>query len=91
MLDGGEDKPDSDIEYSGTSFFDDYRRDEATWLKEVVESPEFKQSPFKVAVIHVPTVGAGWHGPIHAKELFEPRLRQAGTDQMLCGQLHSYS
>lgn len=91
VLDGGEDKPDSDIEYSGTSFFDDYRRDEATWLKEVVESLEFKQSPFKVAVIHVPTVGAGWHGPIHAKELFEPILSQAGTDLMLCGHLHSYS
>ncbi len=91
ILDGGEDKPDTDIEYSGTSFFDDYREGQVEWLKNVVGSEEFKQSPFKIAVIHVPTVDAGWHGPLHAKKLFEPVLNEAGINLMLCGHMHAYS
>lgn len=91
VLDGGEDKPDSDIEYSGTSFFDDYRKEEAAWLRETVESEEFRNAPYRIAVIHVPTVDAGWHGPMHARQLFEPILNNAGIDLMLCGHLHSYS
>ena len=35
VLDGGEDKPDSDIEYNGLGGFDTYRAQEAEWLKAV--------------------------------------------------------
>lgn len=91
VLDGGEDKPDSDIEYSRTSFFDDYRRCEAEWLKTVTASDEFKHSPFKMVITHVPPINDNWHGPLHAKELFLPILNDAGIDLMLCGHLHRYS
>ncbi len=90
VLDGGEDKPDNDIEYSRTSFFDDYRRDEADWLRETVASDEFRSAPFKIAVIHVPPVNTSWHGPIQTKELFLPILNEAGIDLMLCGHLHKH-
>lgn len=90
VLDGGEDKPDNDIEYLGTSAFDLYREEQAAWLKEVTESPEFKAAPFKIAVIHVPPLRSTWHGPLHTKKLFVPILNNAGIDLMLCGHLHSY-
>ena len=39
ILDGGEDKPDSAPEYSGTVDFDSYRAAELEWIKEVVKNP----------------------------------------------------
>ena len=60
MLDGGEDKPDSDIEYGGTSFCDAYRAEQAEWLAGVVESAEFRNAPFRVVVVHVPPVQDTW-------------------------------
>lgn len=90
ILDGGEDKPDNDIEYYGTAAFDDYREREAEWLSEVLKSQDFKSSPFKVVVTHVPPVNDTWHGPLHANRLFLPLLNKAGIDLMLCAHLHEY-
>lgn len=90
VLDGGEDKPDNDIEYFGLNQMDRYREDQAEWLKTVVESPEFRSAPFRVAVIHVPPYGDTWHGNLHSQELFLPILNNAGIDLMLCGHLHKH-
>lgn len=90
VLDGGEDKPDTDIEYSGTTFGDEYRAEQAEWLNEIVATDEFKQAPFKVVVTHVPPVGDTWHGPLHAKSLLLPILNKAGIDLMLCAHLHRH-
>lgn len=90
VMDGGEDKPDSDIEYFGLNQMDRYREDEARWLKEVVGSEEFRSAPYKVAVVHVPPFGDTWHGQLHAQRLFVPILNEAGIDVMLCGHLHRH-
>ena len=90
VMDGGEDKPDSDIEYYGLSDFDRYRADQVAWLKETVASEAFRTAPFKVAIIHVPPVNSTWHGPLDVKKHFLPVLNDAGIDLMLCGHLHSY-
>lgn len=90
VLDGGEDKPDTDIEYWGLAAFDQYRENEINWLKEVVNSDAFKQSPFKIVVMHVPPVHSTWHGPLEVKKHFIPLLNKAGVDLMLCGHLHRY-
>lgn len=45
VLDGCEDKPDSDIRYYGLGDWDAYRQREAAWLKKVVESEEFRTAP----------------------------------------------
>ncbi len=90
VLDGGEDKPDSDIEYSRTAFFDNYRRDEAEWLADIVKTEEFKSAKYRIAVMHVPPVQDKWHGPMHVKQLFLPILNSAGIDLMLCGHLHHH-
>lgn len=89
VLDCGEDKPDSDIEYSGIVVFDNYRGKEAQWLKEALLSDTFKDAPYKVVVAHIPPFG-GWHGEQEVVARFVPLLNAAGVDVMLCGHLHRY-
>lgn len=89
MLDCGEDKPDSDIEYSGIVAFDAYRDREEEWLKEALKSDLYKNAPYKVAIIHMPPFG-GWHGEKEVEDKFMPLLNEAGIDVMFCGHLHKY-
>ncbi len=91
VLDSGEDKPDSDIEYSRTAFFDEYRSEEAKWLEKVIESEEFKSAPYKVVIVHMPPIFTEWHGLIDVKEKFLPMLNEAGIDLMLSGHFHQFS
>ena len=90
VLDGGEDKPDSDIEYYGLADFDRYRADQVAWLKEVVATEAFRSAPFKVVITHVPPINTTWHGPLEVKKHFLPVLNEAGVDLMICGHLHAY-
>ena len=90
VLDGGEDKPDNDIEYHDLVRYDTYREKEAKWLKGVVDSDEFKAAPVKIVIIHVPPKSSGWHGEAEVARLFVPILNQAGVDAMFCGHIHKY-
>ncbi len=47
ILDGGEDKPDSDIEYSELARFDSYRSEEQKWIEEQVNDPLFLSAPIQ--------------------------------------------
>ncbi|MBO9153617.1 metallophosphoesterase [Chitinophaga sp. GCM10012297] len=87
VLDTGEDKPDSDIEYTGIADYDAYRTEQATWLKEALKRPEYTEAPYKVVVGHIPPFG-GWHGEKEVAEKFVPLLNEAGAQIMLCGHLH---
>jgi predicted MPP superfamily phosphohydrolase len=90
ILDAGEDKPDSDIEYHGLSAFDQYREAETDWLKKVLDSEEFKQAPVKIAIMHVPPTSSTWHGSLEVNRLFLPLLNRAGIHLMLSGHLHQH-
>ena len=90
MLDGGEDKPDSDIEYHGLADFDTYRAQQASWLRQTLQSEEYRDAPVRIAVLHVPPVESTWHGQIEVEKLFIPLLNEAGIDLMLSGHLHSH-
>lgn len=87
VLDCGEDKPDSDIEYSGIVAFDQYRTKQAAWLKEALQSEEFREASYKVVICHMPPFG-GWHGEQEIAGKFVPLLNEAGAQVMLCGHLH---
>lgn len=89
VLDCGEDKSDADIESSDIVAFDQYRNTERDWLQEALESPVFKDAPFKVCVIHMPPFG-GRRGENEIAAKFVPLLNEAGIDVMLCGHLHKY-
>ena len=90
ILDTGEDKPDSDIEYAGITVYDEYRTEQAEWLREVLNSKEYKEAPFKVVVGHIPPSASDWHGTVELKKKFLPLLCDAKPDVMLCGHLHRY-
>ncbi len=89
ILDTGEDKPDSDIEYAGITLYDQYRTQQAEWLHKVLNSPEYSDAPFKVIIGHIPPIG-DWHGTVEVKNKFMPLLCDAKPDVMLCGHLHRY-
>ncbi len=89
VLDCGEDKPDSDIEYSGIVNMDHYRSEQAEWLKEALKRPEYVSAPYKVVICHMPPFG-GWHGEVEIAEKFVPLLNEAGAQVMLSGHLHRH-
>jgi predicted phosphodiesterase len=89
VLDSGEDKPDSDMEYSGIVDYDTYRTYEAGWLSRAVESREFREAPFKVVICHIPP-DSSWHGDAEVLNKFVPILNRAGVDIMLSGHLHRH-
>lgn len=91
ILDCGEDKPDSDISYSGLILSDEYREQEAEWLEKVIETEEFRSAPVKIAVLHMPSSVGGWHGNREINRLIIPLLEKAGIDLMLSGHIHKYS
>lgn len=92
VLDTGEDKPDSDIEYSGITDYDNYRTEQAEWLRQAVKSDEFRKAKYKVVIAHMPPqpIKELWHGPQEVLEKFVPILNEAGIDVMLSGHLHRY-
>lgn len=90
VLDCGEDKPDSDIEYSGLAQFDAYRTEQQEWLKKEIETENFKTAPHKVVVIHIPPIGSDWHGPLDIKRKILPVLKNKGITAMICGHTHNY-
>lgn len=92
LLDTGEDKPDSDLEYAGITDYDNYRTEQVEWLKQVIASEAFKQAKFKVVIGHIPPVPekGAWHGTREVMEKFVPILNKAGVDIMICGHLHQH-
>jgi Icc-related predicted phosphoesterase len=91
FLDCGEDKPDNDIRYYGLSVTDQFRNEEADWLRREVETKEFRDADVKVVFIHMPPEEKGWHGTSEIHRLFVPILNNAGIDLMLSGHRHSHS
>ncbi len=93
VLDGGEDKPDSNIEYYETADYDNYRKEVAEWLEKVVKSAECKSAKYRVVLMHMPFIGGNkmWHGTRHAMECFLPILNKANISVMLSGHTHRYS
>ncbi len=88
VLDGGEDKPDNDIEYHGLGDYDRYRNEEARWLQEIVQSETFRQAAFRIVLMHVTPVNDSWHGALETRQKFVPILNGHGIDLMLCGHTH---
>lgn len=92
VLDGGEDKPDTSGEYSGTADFDAYRLRQLAWLKEAVRDPAFTSAPWRIVLIHIPTIShiAPWYTQQWLCDHFLPVLNEAGVDLMISGHHHRY-
>ena len=90
VIDSGEDKPDSDIEYSELAQFDNYRDQQKEWIETVIATPEFQSAPFRIVIMHIPPTGTTWHGSQDITLKFIPLLNNANIDIMLCGHTHEY-
>ncbi len=90
VLDCGEDKPDSDMEYSGLACYDQYRTEQAEWLRTVVASEEYRSASVKIVLCHIPPETNGWHGAADIHQKFVPIFNEAGLDLWLSGHIHRY-
>ncbi len=97
-LDSGEDKPDGHPVYAGIVAFDDYLREQAGWLEQVVESERFTSAKHRIVLVHIPPVNRKDPSKEHAREadggaqrvydLFVPILNRADIDLMMSGHTH---
>lgn len=54
VMDAGEDKPDSSIEYGDTIRFEAFRRRETAWLEQIRAEGKWKDAPLRLAACHIP-------------------------------------
>lgn len=81
VLDSGFDKSDEESRYR----FSDYRKQQALWLEEALQSEEVKGAKFRVALMHIPPIAGTSAVSEELNKLFVPLLEKAGVDAMLCG------
>nr|MBI1231156.1 hypothetical protein [Cytophagales bacterium] len=63
------------------------------WLEEQMASPAWKNSKWKVIVVHQPPYSQGWpgyHGEWTIRHLIEPYLHQGLIDLVVAGHTHDY-
>jgi predicted phosphodiesterase len=87
VLDAGEDKPDSDVEYYDLTCYDEYRAEQAEWMKEVIKSDEYKNAKYKVVITHIPPIG-NWHGTNQIRDIYMPIIAEGKADIVICGHTH---
>lgn len=90
VLDSGEDKPDTDVEYSGLVDFDNYILEQKEWLARELESPEFRAASFRVVLSHIPFGKGSWYGYERLRKQLLPLLEGARIDLMLSGHNHTF-
>ena len=90
VLDACEDKPDSDIEYSGIVASTQYLKRQEKWLKEVLSSDECRNAEVRIAFCHVPPELKGWYGAAQLCERIVPYLNDAAIDVMFSGHIHNW-
>lgn len=89
FIDTGEDKPDEDIEYSGIVNYDQYREEEARWLRGLRESKQVGKYPL-IVFSHIPPTLQKWHGSYHLQKTLMPELNKMNVSVMLSAHLHAF-
>lgn len=91
FLDSGEDKPDTHEVYGETVDYDNYRKEQASWLEKVLQSKERKTAQHTIVVSHIPVFHADdWHGTLHNRSTFHPLFQKYRIDAMITGHTHKY-
>lgn len=93
MLDGGEALPDDDPTNYTTilAAYNEYRKEEARWLEQLVQTPEYKTARYRIVISHLPipftSEDATMGGAKHFADLMTPILNNADVDLLVCGHL----
>ena len=90
FLDTCEDKPDNDIEYSGTMLSDPYLAEEARWLEQVTKSKECRNADVRIVIGHIYPEKDSWHGNYNMDKYFVPILNKAGISLWIAAHLHQW-
>ena len=90
VLDACEDKPDTDIEYSGIVASKPYLDRQSKWLKQVLASEECVNAEVRIVFCHVPPERNGWYGAAQMCDLLVEPLNGADIDAMFCGHIHKW-
>ncbi len=93
LLDTGEDKPDSSVEYSGLVDFDAYMEDQRDWLAAEITSDAHEAATWHVAVQHIPPdyrtpPEKKWYGPTRIETLFGPLYDAGKLDLIVAAHNH---
>lgn len=97
MIDCGEDKPDDYWVYAGLTDFDNYRTEQARWLKELVKTTEFKKAKYRIVISHFPMIKGVYdfkelsHGMDDLSDKCLPILNKAKIDLMVSGHTHKFA
>lgn len=76
----GEDKPDDHPSFRGRVAFDTLRAEQAAWLAEVIQRPEFRDAPYRIVFCHIPLRWTAEKEPNYAAggyDAFSSRSRAA--------------
>jgi UDP-2,3-diacylglucosamine pyrophosphatase LpxH len=90
VLDCGEDKPDNNMYYYGLADYDSYRMKELEWLKNEIKSESFRNSKYRIVMVHMPIIRdekAGY-GMRFLADHYGPVLKSAGISLMISGHTH---
>ncbi|MFV0379678.1 MAG: metallophosphoesterase [Anaerorhabdus sp.] len=92
-LDTGEDKPDTDPEYSMLASFENYRATEEKWLSELLKEEDITSKAFTVAFSHVPLNEKEFTEVDKSIAAYQSRwlrlLEESDTDLLLHGHWHN--
>jgi predicted MPP superfamily phosphohydrolase len=98
VLDSGEDKPDSHVEYAELINFSEYHQEQAAWLADVFKSPEYQKADYQIVLVHIPPfeppfeVFFGIFREEFMTDAFDPVLailhQQTDIDLVMSGHLH---
>lgn len=87
VLDSGEDKPDSHVEYAGVIDFTSYHVEQAEWLAGVFETPEYQNANYQIVLVHVPPFETNYMSPAFSP-VIELLKNQTDIDLVMSGHTH---
>lgn len=94
LLDGGEALPDDDPTTRNTflAAYNAYRREEARWLEQLIQTQEYQTAAYRIVVSHLPIPNASEDesqaGARFFADLMTPILNRANVDLVVCGHSH---
>jgi len=92
VLDGGEDKPDSNKEYSGLVDFDAYRAEQTKWLRAAVQEESFRRSRYRIVFVHMPPSATNRaYGVSQLHTLWSPILNRSDINLAICAHTHRFA
>lgn len=97
VMDTGEDKPDDSPYLSGMGAFQKMQREQAEWLRGIVQEAWFREAAHKVLFCHIPLwfnhpkiPNNPFEGAKFCRDLWLPTLQAAGVKLVISGHTHDY-